>query len=125
MSSSPDVVGRDLPHESAIGHVSGAARYIDDLPLPDNAAHVACGFAPVACGKLVSLDLSAVRAAPGVLDVITASDVPGGVEVGPGVPRRFAAGGTIGAISRSGVVCSGGRIIPRSATGGPTGHLGD
>ena len=82
-------VGAAVPHESAQGHVSGAARYIDDLPLPADALHIAVGYAPVSSGQLRSLNLADVRHAPGVFDVVTASDVPGELDIGaifPGDP---------------------------------------
>ena len=79
-----------LPHESALGHVTGTAQYVDDIPLPKNLVHVALGVSAVACGTLpASLNLDAARGAPGVLDVFCAADVPGHNEVGavfPGDP---------------------------------------
>jgi len=81
--------GRPLPHESARLHVTGEARYIDDLATPAGCVHVATGNADVAHGRLKALDLSAVRAHPDVLDVVTAADVPGDLDVGavfPGDP---------------------------------------
>ena len=33
-------VGRPLPHDSARLHVTGAARYVDDIPLPPGAVHL-------------------------------------------------------------------------------------
>ena len=70
-------------HDSAPGHVTGSARYIDDLPEPPGLLHLAFGMAGVAHGRLVSLDLSAVRAASGVVAVFTAADIPGANSVGP------------------------------------------
>ena len=70
-------VGKPLAHDSAALHVSGAAHYIDDLPELDGTLHVAPGYAPNAtCGNIRKLDLSAVRAARGVVAVLTADDVP-------------------------------------------------
>ena len=77
------VSGRPMPHESAELHVSGDARYIDDLPLPADTLHAALGLSPVAHGRIRSLDLSAVRAAPGVVAVLTAADIPGDNNYGP------------------------------------------
>jgi len=70
-------VGTAQKHESAQLHVSGAARYADDIPLPGDALHIAFGTSPVAHGKLIGLDLSAVERAPGVVAVLTAADIPG------------------------------------------------
>ena len=65
------------PHDSAHLHVSGAANYTDDLPLPANALHGAFGMSTLAHGRVTRLDLAPVRAAPGVVAVFTAEDVPG------------------------------------------------
>ncbi|MEQ6890396.1 xanthine dehydrogenase molybdopterin binding subunit [Halomonas sp. CS7] len=78
--------GSARAHESAVKHVTGRAAYIDDLPVPRDCLHVALGLSPVAHGRLTRLDLDAVRAAPGVVDVITLSDVPGHTDIGPVFP---------------------------------------
>ncbi|SEQ73609.1 xanthine dehydrogenase, molybdenum binding subunit apoprotein [Solimonas aquatica] len=69
--------GESLRHESAHLHVSGRAAYADDIPLPAGSLHAAFGLSRIAHGRIKSLDLSAVRAAPGVVAVVTAADVPG------------------------------------------------
>ncbi|MCX8097488.1 MAG: xanthine dehydrogenase molybdopterin binding subunit [Casimicrobiaceae bacterium] len=71
------VVGRPLAHESAHLHVSGEARYVDDLPLPEGTLHAAIGYAPCAHARLVQLDLTPVLACPEVVAVFTARDIPG------------------------------------------------
>ncbi|WGI23740.1 xanthine dehydrogenase molybdopterin binding subunit [Halomonas alkaliantarctica] len=73
-------------HESAEKHVTGRAAYIDDLVLPADALHVALGLSPVAHGTLTELDLSKVKGAPGVADVITFHEVPGHTDIGPVFP---------------------------------------
>jgi len=78
-----NVIGAGVPHDSAALHVSGAADYTDDLPEPRGTLHVALGVSPVAHGRLNALDLALVRAAPGVVDIITAADIPGKNDVGP------------------------------------------
>ncbi|WP_283148391.1 xanthine dehydrogenase molybdopterin binding subunit [Silvimonas soli] len=70
-------VGKPLPHESALLHVTGTATYTDDLPELAGTLHAALGLATVAHGRVVKMDLDAVRAVPGVIAVITASDIPG------------------------------------------------
>jgi xanthine dehydrogenase large subunit len=67
-------IGAPLPHDSGPLHVTGQARYVDDLPLPDNALHLAFGLSTVAHGDITGMDLSAVRAAPGVVMVLEAAD---------------------------------------------------
>ncbi|MCV2869448.1 xanthine dehydrogenase molybdopterin binding subunit [Defluviimonas sp. WL0002] len=76
-------VAKPIPHDSAELHVTGAARYIDDVPLPANTAHLAFGLSTVAHADIVSIDLSAVRAAPGVIAVWTADDLPFTNDVSP------------------------------------------
>lgn len=73
-------------HESAEKHVTGKAAYIDDLVLPADALHVALGLSPVAHGTLTQFDLSQVKEAPGVVDVITFHEVPGHTDIGPVFP---------------------------------------
>ncbi|HEU4518918.1 MAG TPA: hypothetical protein VFS03_05350, partial [Microvirga sp.] len=76
-------VHQPLPHDSAVKHVQGTAQYIDDIREPDGTLHVAIGGSPKARGRLVSLDLAAVRALPGVVAVLTAADIPGKNDVSP------------------------------------------
>ena len=68
-------VGSPLPHDAAALHVTGQARYIDDIPTPAGTLHLAFGLSTVAHGSILSLDLSAVRAAPGVVAVLSAADL--------------------------------------------------
>lgn len=70
-------VGQAAPHDSAALHVSGQARYIDDLPLPAGALHAALGLSPQMHARIVEIDLMPVRQAPGVVAVLTAADIPG------------------------------------------------
>ena len=76
-------VGRSVPHESAPLHVSGKALYIDDLPEMAGTLHAAPGLSTCARGRIRAMDLSAVRAYPGVRCVLTAADIPGENNCGP------------------------------------------
>jgi xanthine dehydrogenase large subunit len=69
-------LGKPLPHDSAPLHVTGAARYVDDIPLPAGAAHLAFGLSTCAHGEITAIDLSAVRAAEGVIAAYSAEDWP-------------------------------------------------
>ena len=69
-------VAKPLPHDAARLHVTGAARYVDDIPTPADALHLAFGLSTIAAGRITALDLDAVRAAPGVVAVLTAADLP-------------------------------------------------
>jgi xanthine dehydrogenase large subunit len=77
------LIGAEIPHDSAVLHVTGEAHYTDDIPEPRDTLHAALGVSPIAHGVIAALDLDAVRAAPGVVDVITADDIPGVNDVGP------------------------------------------
>ncbi|BCN37867.1 xanthine dehydrogenase large subunit [Alicycliphilus denitrificans] len=70
-------VGVSQAHESAVLHVSGSATYTDDIPELAGTLHCAMGLSPVAAGRLLGMDLDAVRAMPGVVRVFTAEDIPG------------------------------------------------
>ncbi|MEM5345094.1 xanthine dehydrogenase molybdopterin binding subunit [Paraburkholderia azotifigens] len=76
-------IGVPLPHESAALHVSGEATYTDDIPELQQTLHAALGLSRHAHARIVSLDLDAVRAAPGVVAVLTADDIPGENNCGP------------------------------------------
>jgi xanthine dehydrogenase large subunit len=76
-------VGSPLPHDSAHLHVTGRAAYTDDLPEPRDLLHVAVGMSSVAHADVGDVDLSAVLAVPGVVDVCIASDIPGVNNYGP------------------------------------------
>ncbi|MFI5298528.1 MAG: xanthine dehydrogenase molybdopterin binding subunit [Polyangiales bacterium] len=78
-----DEPSRSLRHESAWGHVTGGAVYVDDqasrrgdmLELwPVMSAH--------AHATITSLDVAAARAMPGVVDVLTAAEIPGLNDIG-------------------------------------------
>ena len=77
------MVHRPLKHDSAEKHVAGTATYIDDLPEPSNLLHIFMAMSPRAHARVVGMDLTAVRAAPGVVDVVSAADIPGKNDVSP------------------------------------------
>ena len=70
-------IGSAIPHDSAELHVSGEAIYTDDVAEPKGLLHLAVGMSSKAHARIRSIDLSAVREAPGVVDVMTADDIPG------------------------------------------------
>ena len=78
-------VASPLPHDAARLHVTGAARYVDDLPVPAGTLSLAFGISTVARGRITKVDLDAVRAAPGVVDVLLAADLPHANDVSPSV----------------------------------------
>jgi xanthine dehydrogenase large subunit len=76
-------VNRPLPHDAAALHVTGRARYVDDIPVPAGCLHLAFGLSEKAHAVLREVDLDAVRAAPGVVMVLTAEDLPFANDVSP------------------------------------------
>ena len=75
--------GEPLPHESAKLHVTGEALYTDDIATPANTLHAYVGLSQATHARIKNLNLDAVRKAPGVVCVLTASDIPGSSDIGP------------------------------------------
>lgn len=69
-------IGKPLPHDAAPLQVTGQARYVDDIHLPAGALHLAFGLSTCAHGEISAMDLSEVRAAPGVVAVFSAEHLP-------------------------------------------------
>jgi len=88
----PRAVHASIRHDSAETHVAGTARYVDDMPEPADLLHLAFGQSRHAHARILSLDLAPVRAAPGVVAVFAAADIPGKNDVSPvaGDDRLFA-----------------------------------
>ncbi len=89
--------GQPLPHDSAALHVTGRARYLDDIPTPAGTLHLAFGLSTEAHADITACDLDAVRAAPGVVAVLTATDLPGHNDASPNPnwPEPVLAEGTV------------------------------
>src|SRR5450432_4119057 len=77
-------VGRAVSHESAVAHVTGAAKYVDDLA--GDLARVVHAW-PVAAqhvhARVLAIEGAEALACPGVLALLTAADVPGENDIGP------------------------------------------
>ena len=80
------IAGADQKHESAHKHVSGEAVYIDDQLLPVDGLHAYVGLSDQSHGVIESLDLSAVKSAEGVIEVLTLEDITGHKDIGPVFP---------------------------------------
>lgn len=78
-------MGKPLPHDAAPLHVTGQARYVDDIPLPANTLHIAFGLSTIAHGDITAIDLDPVRAAPGVVAVWSAADFDAMPDCSPSV----------------------------------------
>ncbi|MDQ6802503.1 MAG: molybdopterin-dependent oxidoreductase [Acidobacteriota bacterium] len=68
-------VGKNIPHDSAAGHVSGESIYVDDVPFAKNELIVDHFWSPVAHGRIRSLDTTAACAVPGVVALFTYHDL--------------------------------------------------
>ena len=92
-----EAVHASIPHDSAQRHVAGSALYIDDLPPPAGLLQVYLAQSPHAHARIMAMDLSAVRASPGVIAVLSAADIPGDNDVSPVIrdDRLFADGEVI------------------------------
>lgn len=76
-------LGKPLPHESARGHVTGAALYTDDLVLRHpGTLHAWPVCAPHAHARVTRLETRAAAGMPGVHAVLTGADVPGENDTG-------------------------------------------
>src|SRR2546422_11680109 len=78
-------VGAAIPHDSGHLHVSGEATYTDDIPEVRGTLYAAIGMSERAHARIKAIDLGKVRAAPGVVAVITAPANPGQNDYGPAV----------------------------------------
>ncbi|MBV1896503.1 MAG: xanthine dehydrogenase molybdopterin binding subunit [Rhodobacteraceae bacterium] len=76
-------VAKSLPHDAARLHVTGTARYVDDIPTPANALHLAFGKSTIARGTINTMNLKEVKNAPGVVAVLVADDLPFANDVSP------------------------------------------
>ncbi len=91
VAQAPDVVTEAVPrsvgvatrHDSAVRHVCGSALYVDDIREPKGTLHLAVGSASVARGRIKNIDVAAVRAASGVVRVLTGADIPGRNDASP------------------------------------------
>src|SRR4051812_15922353 len=79
-------VGKDIPHDSARGHVSGESTFIDDMPIARSELLVDFVGSPVAHGMLKSIELDAARKVAGIVALFTAKDITGHNKIGSIVP---------------------------------------
>ena len=75
--------GKPLPHDAAQFHVTGTARYVDDIPTPTGTLHLAFGLSTVARGAITAMRLEKTKSAAGVVGVLTADDLPFANDVSP------------------------------------------
>ena len=76
-------IGKAIPHDSAIGHVTGEALYIDDVALVTGELYVEFAGSPVAHGTIKKIDLEAAKQIPGVVLLLLHEAIPGHNKFGP------------------------------------------
>lgn len=81
----PNAVGSSLLRKEDPPLLRGDAAFVDDLNRAD-ALHAAILRSPVGHGRIGAIDVRRARQLDGVVDVITAADLPGG---GPEIPMRM------------------------------------
>ena len=77
------VVGKNVPHDSAVAHVTGESLFIDDMPPALGEALVDFVGSPVAHGRVCRIELEAALRVPGIVGAFTHRDVPGHNLYGP------------------------------------------
>ncbi len=83
MNASDAAVFARAAHDSALEHVTGRARFIDDMPELPGTLEVVLATSPHAHADIVDIDAALARASPGVHAVLTAADIPGINDIGP------------------------------------------
>jgi xanthine dehydrogenase molybdopterin binding subunit/xanthine dehydrogenase small subunit len=82
MDAAPADASRALRHESAVGHVTGRAQYVDDTAQRRPMLDIWPVCAPHARARILRRDASRARAMPGVAAVLMSEDIPGHNNVG-------------------------------------------
>lgn len=79
----------DIPHESAIWHVTGEAVYVDDIEMGLQMLTGRVVYSPHPHAKILSFDVAEARKVPGVHAVLCAGNIPGSNQMGPVVKDEF------------------------------------
>ncbi len=77
------VVGKNVPHDSAVGHATGESTFLDDVRPAADELLVEIVGSPFASGKILNVDSTLALKVPGVVAVYTAQDIPGHNYYGP------------------------------------------
>ncbi len=85
-TASPRFIGQPVTRIEDAPLLRGEGRFVDDVSLPDM-AEMAILRSPHAHARITAMDLSAVRAMPGVIDAFAASEIDPGM---PPIPLRLA-----------------------------------
>ena len=74
---------KDIEHESGVYHVTGEARYIDDLLVNERLLYGRVLYSKVSHGKIIACNIDAANELPGVKAILTHKDIPGPNQMGP------------------------------------------
>jgi CO/xanthine dehydrogenase Mo-binding subunit len=69
------IVGQSVKRRDGVGHVTGQTQYVDDVFYP-NMLWIKMVRSPVSRGRIRRIDSTKAEAFPGVVTIVTASDVP-------------------------------------------------
>jgi len=75
--------GAAIRHDSAAGHVTGRALYLDDMPVTPGTLEAALVLSPHPHARIKRIDFSKALAAEGVVAAICAKDIPGKNDIAP------------------------------------------
>ena len=70
----PSPIGESVPRRDGVAKVTGAARFTSDLSVP-GMAWASIVRSPYPHARIVSIDVAAARAVPGVVAVVSAADL--------------------------------------------------
>lgn len=73
----------NIPHDSAIKHVSGKSIYIDDIPVNNQLLHGHVLYSPHAHARIKSIDITEAKDLNGIHAILRAQDIPGQNQMGP------------------------------------------
>ncbi|KAJ1825003.1 hypothetical protein LPJ60_000296 [Coemansia sp. RSA 2675] len=71
------IVGKGVAHLAALKQVTGEARYVNDMPELAGELHVGLVLSTRVHARILGIDAEKALALPGVVQVLTARDVPG------------------------------------------------
>ena len=81
MKINDSLFNKSIVHDSGAKHVSGLAKYTDDIDEPINTLYGAIGWSKNDMQKL-KIDLGTVKSVAGVISIVTHLDIPGRNDVG-------------------------------------------
>ncbi|EAW10559.1 putative xanthine dehydrogenase HxA [Aspergillus clavatus NRRL 1] len=82
------ILGRAMPHVSALKQATGEAQYTDDIPVQQNELFGCLVLSTKAHAKIISVDATAALDIPGVFDYVDHRDLPDPKANWWGAPKR-------------------------------------